>query len=562
MPPSRRTHRAPEASGERIVDPPLRPGPAGASSIGALVDNNRLLRAAFDTRIGDLRFWELAAATRREVLTVATEYTGSYRHARRPDDVADWISRPIIMGGHQPELFHAGVWLKNASLDAYARAVGGTAVNLVVDIDRCVGATVAVPVGTPREARLEHVPFDAGGPEIAWEERAVLDRDCFTTFGARAADLLAPLSPDAIVRRWWPLAVERAAESHRLGLALAQARHLLEERFGLETLELPVSELLRLPTVMVFTGWLLAHARALHEAYNDALAAHRRQHRVRGRGRPMPDLAVRRDASGEWLEVPWWLWSRDDPRRRRVFASVATPGALALSDLETLRIELPIAPDTSPSKWVDALSRLEEHQLRLRPRALVTTLIARVLVADVFVHGVGGAAYDHLTDDIVRRLTGCDPPRHAVVSGTLRLPIDEVHPGFASADPAARLAAVQRELRDLEFHPEHHLGAVDGLPPTVNELVTEKRRWIDTFPTPALARRRCREIRAANERMAFHLAGRRQDLLARVGPLAAAIRARKVLDSRDHPWCFFPETTLRRFLLLETRGDSSYPSAH
>jgi hypothetical protein len=115
---------------------------------------------------------------------------------------------------------------------------------------------------------------------------------------------------------------------------------------GLETLELPVSELLRLPTVMVFTGWLLAHARALHEAYNDALAAHRRQHRVRGRGRPMPDLAVRRDASGEWLEVPWWLWSRDDPRRRRVFASVATPGALALSDLETLRIELPIAPDT------------------------------------------------------------------------------------------------------------------------------------------------------------------------------------------------------------------------
>jgi hypothetical protein len=175
---------------------------------------------------------------------------------------------------------------------------------------------------------------------------------------------------------------------------------------------------------------------------------------------------------------------------------------------------------------------------------------------------VGGAAYDHLTDDIVRRLTGCDPPRHAVVSGTLRLPIDEVHPGFASADPAARLAAVQRELRDLEFHPEHHLGAVDGLPPTVNELVTEKRRWIDTFPTPALARRRCREIRAANERMAFHLAGRRQDLLARVGPLAAAIRARKVLDSRDHPWCFFPETTLRRFLLLETRGDSSYPSAH
>jgi hypothetical protein len=36
-----------------------------------------------------------------------------------------------------------------------------------------------------------------------------------------------------------------------------------------------------------------------------------------------------------------------------------------------------------------------------------------------------------------------------------------------------------------------------------------------------------------------------------VGPLAAAIRGRKLLRSREYPWCFFPEKTLRRFLLLE-----------
>jgi hypothetical protein len=554
MPPSRRSRRAPEASGERLVDPPVRAAQGGVC-IESLVDNNRLLRAAFDTRIGDLRFWELAAATRREVLTVAAEYTGSYRSIERPANVAEWIGRPLVVGGHQPDLFHAGVWLKNAALDAYAREVGGTALNLVVDTDRCATATVAVPVGSPLEARLERVPLDSEGQEMAWEERGIIDRDCFAAFGNRAADLVEPLVPDAILRRFWPLAVARAQEGHRLGLVLAQARHQLEERFGLTTLELPVSELMRLPTVMVFTGWLLSRVRALHEAYNTALAAHRRARRVRGRGRPMPDLAVRRDATGEWLEVPWWLWSRDDPRRRRVFALVEEPGVLALSDLETLRIELPIAPDTSPSKWVDALSRLEEHHLRLRPRALITTLIARVLIADVFVHGIGGAAYDHLTDDIVRRLTGCDPPRHAVVSGTLRLPIDTAFPGFASEDPVARLAEVQVLLRDLEFHPERHLDVLTRIPPEIDELVTEKRRWIDTFPTPALARRRCREIRATNQRLAYHLAEFRRHTLDRVGPLAAAIRARKILDSREYPWCFFPESTLRSFLLLESAAD-------
>jgi hypothetical protein len=541
---------APDASGGRLIDPPVTPEP-GRGSIEALVDNNRLLRTAFDTRIGDLRLWELVAATRREVLTVAAEYTGSYRDVHRPDDVAEWIARPIIMGGHQPELFHAGVWLKNSALDAYARQAGGTALNLVVDSDRCTRPAVAVPVGTPASAQAEEVAFDADAPEMPWEERPVFDADCFASFGRRASELLAPFEPQPILRKWWPLAVERSAACHRLGLALAQARHALEERFGLQTLELPVSELVRLPTVMVFMGWLLAHARQLHEAYNAALAEYRQTHRVRGRGRPVPDLAVRHDASGEWLEVPWWLWSRDDPRRRRMFANTATPGTLALSDMETLRVELPIAPDTSPSKWVDALSRMEEHALRLRPRAVVTTLVSRLLVADVFVHGIGGAAYDQLTDAIVRRLTGCDPPRHAVVSGTLRLDVEGTFPGFAAADPAGQLAQIRRTLRDLEFHPERHLVPMDGQSAVVRELVNEKRRWIDTVPTAALARRRCHAIRAANEQLSREAEPLRRDLLARVEPLEVAIHARNVLRSREYPWCFFPEKTLKSFLLLE-----------
>ena len=546
----RRIHEPPEPSGARLVEPPIVPSP-GTGSIEALVDNNRLLRAALDVRIGDLRLYELVAATRREVLMVAAEYTGSYRDVTRPADMADWIARPLIVGGHQPELFHPGVWLKNSVLDAYARQVGGTAVNLIIDSDRCGGTTVDVPVGTPQAARLEAVPFDAAAPEMPWEERGVVDGECFASFGARASDLLKPLVPDAILRRWWPLVVERAAASHRLGLAIAQGRHMLEERLGLETLEVPVSELVRLPTVMVFMGWLLAHARLLHEAYNDALASHRRARRVRGRGRPMPDLAVRHDESGEWIEVPWWIWSRDDPRRRRVFAQMSPPDVLALSDLDTVRVELPIAPQTSPSKWIDALSRMEEHGYRLRPRALVTTLLARLLFADVFVHGIGGAAYDSITDDIVRRLVGSDPPRHAVASGTLRLPLERVFPGIDSADPAAELAAVRGTLRDIAYHPERHLSVGDGPAAAVRDLVAAKRQWVETVATPALARRRCRAIRAANGELAGHAAGLVSELEARATALRDADRAHSVLWARTNPWCFFPEKTLREFLLLE-----------
>jgi hypothetical protein len=67
-----------------------------------------------------------------------------------------------------------------------------------------------------------------------------------------------------------------------------------------------------------------------------------------------------------------------------------------------------------------------------------------------------------------------------------------------------------------------------------------------------LAQRRCREIRAANSRLAVHTQPLRHELLSRVGPLATAMRARNVLASRALPWCFFAEKTLKTFLLLES----------
>lgn len=544
-----RVYEPPESSGARLIEPPIVPSP-GTGSIQALVDNNRLLRTALDLAIGDMRLHELVAATRRELLMVASEYTGSYRDVNRPTNMAEWIAQPLIVGGHQPELFHPGVWLKNSVLDAYARQVGGTAVNLIIDSDRCGRSAVDVPVGTPSAAHFEDVAFDAPAA-MPWEERRVVDASIFESFGNRAADMLKPLVPDPILRRWWPAVVERAKASHRLGLAIAQGRHILEERLGLETLEVPVSEIVRLPTVMVFTGWLLAHSRQLHDAYNAALSTHRHARRVRSAGRPMPDLAVHQDAVGTWFEVPWWIWSRDDPRRRRVFAHLAMPDALALSDLETLRVELPISPQTSPAKWIDALSRLEEHGYRLRPRALVTTLMARLLFADVFVHGIGGAAYDSITDDIVRRLVGSDAPRYAVASATLRLPLEHVFPGIETANPSAELAAVRQTLRDIAYHPERHLLNGDGQSAEVSALIASKREWVQTVATPDLARRRCHEIRAANSQLVSHAAGTIKGLEARAGELQAAQKARGVLQARTHPWCFFSEKTLRALLLLE-----------
>ena len=110
---------------------------------------------------------------------------------------------------------------------------------------------------------------------------------------------------------------------------------------------------------------------------------------------------------------------------------------------------------------------------------------------------------------------------------------------------------MRRTLRDIAYHPEKHLSDDGDLPAAVRDVIVAKRRWVETVPTPALARRRCHEIRAANIRLAGHAAPEVRDLEFQVAALGQAVKAWRVLAARTHPWCFFPEKTLRSFLLLE-----------
>ena len=70
------------------------------------------------------------------------------------------------------------------------------------------------------------------------------------------------------------------------------------------------------------------------------------------------------------------------------------------------------------------------RSVRLRTRALTTTLFSRFLLGDLFIHGIGGAKYDELGDEIARRFFGIEPPGFLTVSMTLWL-------GLPS-DPAIR----------------------------------------------------------------------------------------------------------------------------
>jgi hypothetical protein len=515
--------RAPRGHGEAVVDPPL-------AESGGVLAANRALRAEYCYDFHGRCLSHLAVDARAELLAEARAWTAGYRDVPPPVDAA----APLLMAGHQPQLFHPGVWFKNFALDALARRHGGLGVNLVVDNDTMKSSALWVPGGSVERPRTTALPMDQPVPQVPYEERSIVDRALFASFGRRAAERLAPLVRHPLIESYWPTVVARMEAGANLGESLAQARHQWEGRWGSATLEVPVSRVCRTPSFRWFLVHMLLELPRLRTAYNRVVRAYRRVNHIRSIAHPVPDLA----AEGDWIEAPFWIWSREDPRRRHLFAS-RRAGMLRLTDRRGLEVELPLGPDDDPGPAVARLDEFERQGVKVRSRALITTLWSRLVLSDLFLHGIGGGKYDQVTDALIAEFFDLEPLRFMVLSATLHLPI--AHRTTTIDD----LRAVQQRLRELTWHPELYVEESGGSLPDPAELIAAKRTWIHTESTPHNAWRRFREIRRLNDLLQPYVEADRRRLQAERERTAQALRDEAVLSWREYAFCLFPEETLR-----------------
>jgi hypothetical protein len=496
--------RAPSEDGGTLVDPPR-------ARVADLLAANR----SIDRELGDAR---------QELIAAAVQYTRQYRDCRTPS-----ADGPLFLAGHQPQLFHPGVWYKNFVLGELTADHGGVAVNLLIDSDAMRTAAIRVPTGSVAEPQLETIAFGQFADNTPYEAQSIGDRDLFDSFGQRAATAVRTLVPDPLLGEYWPLAVEQAASTNNPGLAISQARHRMEGRWGLSTIELPQSQLCQFASYRRFALRLLEDAAKLREVYNAAAAEYRRVHHIRSKSHPVPDLA----ADGDWIESPFWIWTSETPVRRHLFVR-RFGRELELTDRAGVQVRL-----SGNASTVEQLAELERRGIKLRTRALITTMYARLVLGDLFIHGIGGAKYDQVTDAIIGRFFGIEPPAYLTVTATLRLPI--AHQRVTADD----LRLVDSRLRELEFHPERWLAETNG---GAAALVAKKQRWVATPQTPANGRKRCQAIRHVNESLQQQVEPLRQKLLAERESLREALRAEAILGSREYAFCLYPERALRELV--------------
>jgi hypothetical protein len=414
--------------------------PDADSLLSQTQDNHRRLATADSVRIAGIPLPELRRAQRQWI---------------DHDD-----SRMLIAAGHQIELLHPGVWAKNVLINELAARLGGAAYHLAVDTDTPKHLQLRWPGGsvpltddprfiTAQWAALVNAPTPR---HLGFIERLIADASSQWPFRPMIGEFLASLRPMLL-------------EPTGLTSLLTNALHQIDWDLGLRHHVLLLSPMWLSRPYLAFTYHLLARAGKFASLYNTILADYRAQHRIHNAGRPWPDLL----AGPDTCEVPFWLDHLDDGQRLR--ASVThrqTHWQLQIAD------HPPFILDPAIDGWT-AADRLGQFLLashaRLSPRAMTLTAFVRLLLADQFVHGVGGGIYDQITDSVIARFFQLTPPAFSVTTATLFFPT----------------AAGQRPI---DLHPLLHEGRRLRHGATLGEQKMRLVRQIHSLPHKSPDRRR------------------------------------------------------------------------
>jgi hypothetical protein len=491
----------PQRSGDVVCVPP------GPELLAAARANADALESA-SIRIGGVPLPEIRAQTRARLLAVAAEFTTAAGIPVEPHAGGG----PLVITGHQPFFFHPGIWIKHLLVDRLARD-GAVGVSMPVDSDSFEEIGMDVPVLDGRLQQRRETLLTAPA-DVPYEAQPAPAGAAWEAFLARVGRALATLPPGGVGEAFAAFAALAGAPG---GTSVGEFITIARRRYegARPYFELPVSRVSGTEEFRRFVLHIIGSAERFAEIYNRRLREYRERTNIRTAAQPFPDL----DTAGDCVELPFWVIrdGRRDPlyvRRtgsvRRLMVGTAEVGAI--------------------TRQVPA----ELEALAIRPRALTLTAFTRLCAADLFVHGVGGGRYDRVTDDVIREFFGVEPPRYAVVTATLQLPL-------APFDTGAELQRLRRRLLDVQHNPERLLHDPTA---TQRALIDEKWRCIGAIDRGTLSRRARREatqrIREINETLAAALGAERAATEQALAALRDAAEAESVATARTYPFCFYP----------------------
>jgi hypothetical protein len=338
-----------------------------------------------------------------------------------------------------------------------------------------------------------------------------------------------------------------------LGEFLGLARRLYEKEIEPAYLEIPFSQICDSNEFLSFFLEITENIESFSKIYNNKLDEYRKLFKIRNRAHPSPNLMIKENLT----EIPFWVWKEGD-ERRKIFILREEEKNYLYNDVYG-KIFL---------TEEGGLKSLFSLRLKIRPKALLLTLYNRLFISDLFVHGLGGAKYDLVTDEIIREFFKVEPPHFLVVSCTLYLDFK------SSPDESdSKISTLKKKIRDLEFNPERYVSELSLTKKEKNqigelaekkiELITKKEKnqigelaekKIELIKkikkTLSLIEKQkiSEEIKAINNFTVEKVRPIKYELNKKLKDGEEKMKQSKVYTFREFPYCLFSAKTLQNLL--------------
>jgi len=195
--------------------------------------------------------------------------------------------------------------------------------------------------------------------------------------------------------------------------------------------------------------------------------------------------------------------------------------------------------DGNSSENLNRLRDLIGKGIKIRPKAIVNTMYSRMFFSDLFIHGIGGAKYDQVTDEIIGEFFDVEPPKYAAVSATLHLPYK---PFDVSDNDIHELKHV---IKDMGYNPDRYASGEIMEDAEMESMVSEKKELIAMETHDSEERHKAFErLKELNALMKEKISPLIREKEKELGDLEKKIRYNSIVTNREYPFCLYPEAML------------------
>ena len=420
----------------------------------------------------------------------------------------------LVIAGHQPLFFHPGIIYKYV-LIAKGASSGMTPLFISVDTDLCDGFPVKLPCYRQEDdkySRVVHMMLPSARAEFY--QNAVLDNDSLRAFCKSAEKEISSLpgnpfkyGQDFLKREL----VKPLPEKMRDAMVTLRGRY--EPKWAASVFELPLSILCETKEFYEFAFDMLSKADEVRELFNATLTDYRKEHHLRSKANPFPNLAEKEDGASETL-----FWVVDKSGRQPLFVKKERGGKISIH-----------GKSISAANPDELMSLCRENSICLWPRAVALSLMLRIFIGDLFVHGIGGEHYDRITDRLIPELYGIKPPLFVTASYTPAVPGME--------DPEPALITLRAKLREIKYHPEHYLDKT----PEIEAMFAEKQKLVSAIKVPGADKKSLsNKIKEINGKLSVELAAKTAKFTDGIKKSEAELSRYQTIADRELPYFLYP----------------------